>query len=404
MKNVEVLSPAGNLEKLKTAIRFGADAVYLGGKSFSLRARAGNFDIEQIAKGIEFAHKSGAKVYVTTNIFARNQDIAPIRNFIKEVSDLKPDAFIVSDIGVLSIAKEIAPEIDIHISTQANVTNYLAARQYYKMGASRVVVARELSIDEIKRIKNEVPEMEVEVFVHGAMCMAYSGRCLLSNYLANRDSNKGACAQSCRWKYYLVEEKRPGTYIPIEEDENGTYIMNSKDLCALPILDRILDAGVDSIKIEGRVKSSYYVAVTTSVYKKAVKLIMENRNRFKKELPTLINELRKISHREYTTGFLEKNDEPLQIYKSSSYIRNYQFLATFDGKLWNVKNRFNIGEEVEIFTKDGNTFKGKVKSLKILKGKGTTEVSIVNPNDRVEIEFENRFHIPTWSILRKEVT
>ncbi len=404
MKNVEVLSPAGNLEKLKTAIRFGADAVYLGGKSFSLRARAGNFDIEQIAKGIEFAHKSGAKVYVTTNIFARNQDIAPIRNFIKEVSNLKPDAFIVSDIGVLSIAKEIAPEIDIHISTQANVTNYLAARQYYRMGASRVVVARELSIDEIKRIKNEVPEMEVEVFVHGAMCMAYSGRCLLSNYLANRNSNKGACAQSCRWKYYLVEEKRPGTYMPIEEDENGTYIMNSKDLCALPILDRILDAGVDSIKIEGRVKSSYYVAVTTSVYKKAVKLIMENRNRFKKELPTLINELKKISHREYTTGFLEKNDEPLQIYKSSSYIRNYQFLATFDGKLWNVKNRFNIGEEVEIFTKDGNTFKGKIKSLKILKGKDTAEVSIVNPNDRVEIEFENRFHIPTWSILRKEVT
>jgi len=403
MKNVEVLSPAGNLEKLKTAIRFGADAVYLGGKSFSLRARAGNFDIEQIAKGIEFAHKSGAKVYVTTNIFARNQDIAPIRDFIKEVSALKPDAFIVSDIGVLSIAKEIAPEIDIHISTQANVTNYLAARQYYRMGASRVVVARELSIDEIKRIKNEVPEMEVEVFVHGAMCMAYSGRCLLSNYLANRNSNKGACAQSCRWKYYLVEEKRPGTYMPIEEDENGTYIMNSKDLCALPILDRILDAGVDSIKIEGRVKSSYYVAVTTSVYKKAVKLIMENRNRFKKELPTLINELKKISHREYTTGFLEKNDEPLQIYKSSSYIRNYQFLATFDGKLWNVKNRFNIGEEVEIFTKDGNTFKGKIKSLKILKGKDTAEVSIVNPNDRVEIEFENRFHIPTWSILRKEL-
>ena len=403
MKNVEVLSPAGNLEKLKTAIRFGADAVYLGGKSFSLRARAGNFDIEQIAKGIEFAHKSGAKVYVTTNIFARNQDIAPIRNFIKEVSNLKPDAFIVSDIGVLSIAKEIAPEIDIHISTQANVTNYLAARQYYRMGASRVVVARELSIDEIKRIKNEVPEMEVEVFVHGAMCMAYSGRCLLSNYLANRNSNKGACAQSCRWKYYLVEEKRPGTYMPIEEDENGTYIMNSKDLCALPILDRILDAGVDSIKIEGRVKSSYYVAVTTSVYKKAVKLIMENRNRFKKELPTLINELKKISHREYTTGFLEKNDEPLQIYKSSSYIRNYQFLATFDGKLWNVKNRFNIGEEVEIFTKDGNTFKGKVKSLKIFKGKDATEVSIANPNDRVKIEFENRFHIPTWSILRKEL-
>ncbi len=403
MRKVEVLSPAGNIEKLKIAIRFGADAVYIGGKDFSLRARAGNFSLEQIAEAVKFAHGSGKKVYITLNIFAKNRDLKPVKEFIKTVSPAKPDAFIVSDIGIISIAKEISPEIDIHVSTQANVTNYLAAREYYKMGASRVVLARELSVEEIKEIKDNVPEMEVEVFVHGAMCMAYSGRCLLSNYLTGRESNKGACAQSCRWKYYLVEESRPGVYMPIEEDERGTYIMNSKDLCALPILDKIVDAGVDSIKIEGRVKSSYYVAVTTSIYRRAVDLVSEDRSKFKEELPKLLQELDKVSHREYTTGFLGK-DTSLQTYSSSSYIRNYQFLAIYDGKFWNVRNRFNVGEKIEVFTREGRVIEGKVKRIKIFKNGKFEETEAANPNDKAEIELKGLTSIPEWSLLRKEFT
>jgi len=400
---VELLSPAGNLEKLKVALKYGADAVYIGGKSFSLRERADNFTIDEMGKGIELAHSTGKRVYIAVNIFSRNSDIGRIRDFIKSVSEFKPDAFIVSDLGVLSIVKETAPDIDIHVSTQANVTNYLSAKVYRDMGASRVVLARELSLEEIRQIRENVPDLELEVFVHGAMCMAYSGRCLLSNYLTGRESNRGACAQSCRWKYYLVEEKRPGVYIPVEEDGRGTYIMNSKDICALPLLDELVDAGVNSVKIEGRVKSAYYVAVTTAVYRRALKLIYEDREKFRKELPELLEELEKVSHREYSTGFLKGNSN-LQVYGSSSYIRKYRFLAMLKGDTWSVKNRFKRGDNVEIFTPEGKAVKSTVESIEREKD-GIFEIAdVVNPNDRVKIKFKKPLNVSEWSILRKSLT
>jgi len=398
----EVLSPAGNLEKLRFAIDFGADAVYLGGKLFNLRAKANNFTIEEMAEGIDYAHKRGRKVYVTLNAFARNSDFEGIETFIKEVKELHPDAFIVSDLGVLSTVKDIAPEVDVHISTQANTTNYRAVKVYRDLGASRVVLARELSIDEIREIKEKVPDMEVEVFVHGAMCMAYSGRCLLSNYLSYRESNKGACSQSCRWKYYLVEETRPGEFIPIEEDEKGTYIFNSKDLCALPLLEELIDAGVDSLKIEGRVKSAYYVAVTTSVYRRAVDLILNDRETFRKELPLLFEELKKVSHRPYTIGFLSGNGENLQHYETSSYIRNYKFLAVFKDGKWNVRNALKVGDEVEIFTPDAKTRKTFIKGIQIFRKDTLEVVEVAHPNQIAVLELEDKLEIPENAILRRK--
>jgi len=398
----EVLSPAGNLEKLKFAIDFGADAVYLGGKLFNLRAKANNFTIEEMAEGIDYAHKRGRKVYVTLNAFARNSDFEGIETFVKEVKELRPDAFIVSDLGVLSTVKNIAPEVDVHISTQANTTNYRAVKVYRSLGANRVVLARELSIDEIREIKERVPDMEVEVFVHGAMCMAYSGRCLLSNYLSYRESNKGACSQSCRWKYYLVEETRPGEFMPIEEDEKGTYIFNSKDLCALPLLEKLIDAGVDSLKIEGRVKSAYYVAVTTSVYRRAVDLILNDRETFRKELPFLLEELKKVRHRPYTIGFLSRNGENLQHYETSSYIRNYKFLAVLKDGKWNVRNALKVGDEVEIFTPDAKTKKTLIKGIQIFRKNTLEVVEVAHPNQIAILELEDELEIPENAILRRK--
>ena len=398
----EVLAPAGNLEKLKFAVDFGADAVYLGGKDFNLRAKANNFTLTEMAEGIEYAHKNGKEVYITLNAFARNRDFEKIEEFIDRVKDLSPDAFIVSDLGVLATVKERAPEIDVHISTQANTTNYRAVKVYKDLGVKRVVLARELSIDEIKEIKDLVPEMEVEVFVHGAMCMAYSGRCLLSNYLSTRDSNKGACSQSCRWKYYIVEETRPGEYMPIEEDEKGTYIFNSKDLCALPLLPELLEAGVDSLKIEGRVKSAYYVAVTTSVYRRAVDLLKEDREKFKEELPHLLGELTKVSHRPYTTGFLRKGEEVLQHYETSSYIRNYKFLAVFKDGKWIIRNQFKINDEVEIFTPNAKVYKAKIEKIKLLKGEKEEEVKIIHPNQVANVVFNRLIPVTENTILRRK--
>ncbi len=405
MRKPEVLSPAGNLEKLKFAVDFGADAVYLGGKLFNLRAKAGNFTIEEMAEGIEYAHERGVKVYVTLNAFARNQDFKAIEEFVDAVKELSPDAFIVSDLGVLKTVKERAPEVEVHISTQANTTNYRAVEVYRSLGASRVVLARELSIPEIREIKERVPDMELEVFVHGAMCMAYSGRCLLSNYLSYRESNKGACSQSCRWKYYVVEETRPGELYPIEEDENGTYIFNSKDLCALPVLDELIDAGVDSLKIEGRVKSAYYVAVTTSVYRRAVDLILSDREAFRSELPSLLEELEKVSHRPYTLGFLKGENENLQHYETSSYIRNYKFLGIFRNGLWQVRNKVRVGDEVEIFTPFAECLRLKVEGIRVLKKGEPVNSNSANPNQQAVIKFDREVKIPEKAILRrKEVT
>ena len=401
----EVLSPAGNLEKLKFAVDFGADAVYLGGKLFNLRAKAGNFTLEEMEEGINYAHEKGAKVYITLNAFARNDDFKGIERFIDEVKPLKPDAFIVSDLGVLKTVRERAPEIEVHISTQANTTNYRAVEVYRELGAKRVVLARELSIEEIREIKEKVPKVELEVFVHGAMCMAYSGRCLLSNYLSYRESNKGACSQSCRWKYYLVEETRPGEFFPIEEDETGTYIFNSKDLCALPLLPQLIEAGVDSLKIEGRVKSSYYVAITTSVYKRAVKLIKEKGiSAFKEELPTLLEELKKVSHRPYTLGFLKREEEILQHYETSSYIREFKFLGVFKGGKWQVRNKVRLEEEVELFLPNVKTFKAKVKGIKVERKGREERVREANPNQVALIEFDRELPLQENAILRRKET
>jgi putative protease len=350
MKRPEVLAPAGSLEKLKFAVDYGADGVYLGGKLFNLRAKAANFTLEEMAKGVEYAHSRGVRVYVTLNAFARNDDFGEIERFVEEVSKLSVDAFIVSDLGVLATVREKAPDVELHVSTQANITNYRAVRLLRELGVKRVVLARELSLKEIAQIKELVPEVELEVFVHGAMCMAYSGRCLLSNYLSYRESNRGACSQSCRWKYYLVEETRPGELIPVEEDEQGTYIFNSKDLCALPLLPELLKAGVDSLKIEGRVKSAYYVAVTTSVYRRGLELLLEEgEEAFYAELPYLLEELNKVSHRPYTTGFLTGSSQLMQHYESSSYIREYRFLGVFKEGFWEVRNKLRVGDRVELF-------------------------------------------------------
>ncbi len=401
----EVLSPAGNLEKLKFAVDFGADAVYLGGKLFNLRAKAGNFTLEEMEEGIRYAHEKGAKVYITLNAFARNDDFKGIERFIDEVKPLKPDAFIVSDLGVLKTVRERAPEIEVHISTQANTTNYRAVEVYRELGAKRVVLARELSIKEIREIKKKTPEVELEVFVHGAMCMAYSGRCLLSNYFSYRESNKGACSQSCRWKYYLVEETRPGEFFPIEEDETGTYIFNSKDLCALPLLPQLIEAGVDSLKIEGRVKSSYYVAITTSVYKRAVKVIKEKGiGAFKKELPLLLEELKKVSHRPYTLGFLKDEGEVLQHYETSSYIRDFKFLGVFKGGRWQVRNKVRLNEEVELFLPNVKVFKARVKGIKVERKGKEEKVREANPNQVALIEFDRELPLQENAILRRKET
>ncbi|SNR61657.1 peptidase U32 family protein [Desulfurobacterium atlanticum] len=396
---MELLSPAGTLEKLRVAVDYGADAVYLGVKKLSLRERAGNFTIEELEEGINYARKKGVKVYVTLNAFLKNKDLEEFKTAIKEITPLKPDAFIVSDIGGLSIAAENS-NIPIHISTQANVTNYEAVKVYKSLGASRIVLARELSIEEIREIKEKLPEMEIEVFVHGALCMAYSGRCLLSNYLSHRDSNKGACSQSCRWKYYVMEEKREGELYQIEEDSHGTYIFNSKDLCALPLLDKLYDAGVDSVKIEGRVKSSYYVAVTTAIYRQAINLIKEGkREKFKEKIGEFVKELEKVSHRPYTTGFLTEEKE-LQHFETSSYIRNYRFLGIYKDGIWQIRNKIKTGAKVELFFKEGFSKKTEIVTI----SKDESKIEEAHPNFKVQIEFKNKITIPELTILRERVT
>jgi putative protease len=404
MKRPEVLAPAGSLEKLKFAVDYGADGVYLGGKLFNLRAKAANFTLEEMAKGVEYAHSRGVRVYVTLNAFARNDDFGEIERFVEEVSKLSVDAFIVSDLGVLATVREKAPDVELHVSTQANITNYRAVRLLRELGVKRVVLARELSLKEIAQIKELVPEVELEVFVHGAMCMAYSGRCLLSNYLSYRESNRGACSQSCRWKYYLVEETRPGELIPVEEDEQGTYIFNSKDLCALPLLPELLKAGVDSLKIEGRVKSAYYVAVTTSVYRRGLELLLEEgEEAFYAELPYLLEELNKVSHRPYTTGFLTGSSQLMQHYESSSYIREYRFLGVFKEGFWEVRNKLRVGDRVELFFKDARFLEGTVKGIRVEKKGELVQVDEANPNQRALIEFDRELPLKEGALLRKRV-
>lgn len=354
MNKIELLAPAGNLEKLKVALIYGADAVYMGGEAFSLRANADNFDEKSMLEGIEFAHSLGRKVYLTLNIFPHNRDIDGIEEYIKRLRAYNLDAVLVSDLGVFELMRTIAPEIEIHISTQANNVNYKSAEVWHRMGAKRVVLAREMSLEEIKEIKKRTPEsLELEAFVHGAMCISYSGRCLLSNYMTGRDSNRGQCAHPCRYNYSLVEEKRPGEYFPVYEDERGTYIMNSHDLCMIEHIPEIVDSGIESLKIEGRMKSSYYVATVVKAYRQAIDSYLKDKENYKFNNEWLL-ELEKSSHREFSTGFYFGKPEK-QIYSNSSYIRTHDIVGIvqeYDEKtgiaVIEQRNKLLRGEEVSI--------------------------------------------------------
>ncbi|MBQ9973284.1 MAG: U32 family peptidase [Firmicutes bacterium] len=357
MKKMELLAPAGDLEKLKIAVVYGADAVYFGGELFSLRAGAGNFTIEEMKEGVEFAHAHGAKAYMALNIFAHNEDIEPLTEYLNTVKEIPIDAYIVSDPGIVMLLKEINPDAEIHLSTQANMTNYVTAKFWAKQGVKRIVLARELTFKEITELRKEMPEdVEIEAFVHGAMCISYSGRCLLSNFMIERDANRGQCAHPCRWKYSLVEEKRPGEYYPVEEDGRGTYILNSRDLCMIEYIPQLIEAGIMSAKIEGRMKSIFYVATIVSAYRKAIDTYYVDPENYEFN-PEWMKELKKVSHREFTTGFyFDKPTNKDQNYQTSAYTRDYYFtglVKDYDPEtgyaVVEQRNKMNIGDEIEVF-------------------------------------------------------
>ena len=371
MRSLELLIPAGNLENLKVAIDYGADAVYIGGEFFSLRAKAKNFSKEDMKAGIDYAHKRGKKVYVTANILGHNEDLEAARGYFEELKKIGPDALIISDPGIFTIAKEVWPEVEIHISTQANNTNYGTYLFWWKLGATRVVTARELSLEEIKKIRENIPEeMEIETFVHGAMCMSYSGRCLLSNFFTGKDANKGECTHSCRWKYSVVEEKRPGEYMPVYENERGTYIFNSKDLCMIEYIPELIEAGIDSFKIEGRMKTALYVATVARTYRKAIDDYLKSPETFKENRECYKSEIGKCTYREFTTGFFfGKPDSDTQIYDSNTYVKNYIYIGTVNevdekGRaVFNQKNRFFVGDNIEVMKKNGENISLYVESI-----------------------------------------
>lgn len=354
---IELLAPAGDMEKLKTAVYYGADAVYFGGEMFSLRAGAGNLSVPEIREAMDFLHARGASGYMTINIYPHNEHLNLLRNYLMEIKDIPVDAFLVSDPGVMTILKEIIPDAEIHLSTQANTTNYMTARFWASMGVKRIVTAREMSLKEIREMRDQLPdEVEIESFVHGAMCISYSGRCLMSNFMTGRDANMGACTHPCRWKYSIVEEKRPGEYYPIEEDSHGSYIMNSRDLCMLDGIPDLAAAGVSSLKIEGRMKSAYYVATVVSAYRTALDHYLADPDNYQYD-PAWFTELCKASHREFTHGFYyNKPSAEDQNYQSSDYIREYSFVGMVKGvehetgfALVEQRNKFSIGDEIEIF-------------------------------------------------------
>lgn len=372
MRKPELLVPANSLEVLKTAVRYGADAVYIGGEVFGLRAKAKNFSLEEMAEGVKFAHDHSVKVYVTANILAHNADIEPVKAYFHDLKKVEPDALIISDPAVFSIAKEILPEMELHISTQANNTNYGTYNFWYGLGAKRVVSARELSIHEIKEIRENIPDdMEIETFIHGAMCISYSGRCLLSSFMTGRDANKGACTHPCRWKYAVMEESRPGEYMPIEENERGTYIFNSKDLCMIEHIPELMDAGIDSFKIEGRMKTALYVATVARTYRMAIDDYLESPEKYQNNIPKYKAFISQCTYRQYTTGFFfGKPDETTQIYDSNVYEREYVYLGIIGEKVGEneyrleQKNKFYVGQTIEIMKADGNDIKVNVVSIK----------------------------------------
>ena len=371
MRIPELLVPASSLEVLQVAVIFGADAVYIGGEAFGLRAKAKNFSKEDMSEGVRFAHEHGVKVYVTANILAHNQDLEGVRKYFEELREIGPDALIISDPGVYQIAKEVCPEIERHISTQANNTNYGTYQFWYQMGAKRVVTARELSLEEIREIRSRIPEdMEIETFIHGAMCISYSGRCLLSNYLTGRDSNQGACTHPCRWKYSVMEESRPGEYFPGYENERGTFIFNSKDLCMIEHIPDLINAGIDSFKIEGRMKTALYVATVARTYRKAIDDYLKDPALYEKNMSWYQEQISNCTYRQSTTGFFYgKPTQEAQIYDNNTYIKEYTYLGIVgetneEGKYCiSQRNKFSVGEQIEVMKPNGDNIEVTVKSI-----------------------------------------
>ena len=402
----EVLAPANSLEVLKTAVEYGADAVYIGGEMYGLRAKAKNFSAEDMKKGIAYAHERGKKVYVTANITAHNRDLEGVRAYFHELKEIRPDALIISDPGVFTIAKEVCPEIDIHISTQSNNVNYMTFRFWKEQGATRVVTARELSLEEIGDIRKNIPDdFEIETFVHGAMCISYSGRCLLSHYFTGRDANLGACTHPCRWKYYIMEEKRPGEFLPVEENERGTYIFNSKDLCMIEHIPELVNAGIDSFKIEGRMKTALYVAVVSRTYRQAIDDYFEDPQKYIDNIPYYKKEIAKCTYRQFTTGFFfGTTTHDSQIYDNNTYVKGYEYLGTIhesleDGRgVFEQKNKFSVGDEVEIMKPTGENIVTKVLSMQDEKGENVD--SCPHPGQRITLQTECT--LQEYDIIRKE--
>lgn len=395
----ELLIPASSLEVLKTAVIYGADAVYIGGEMYGLRAKAKNFSLDDMREGIEFAHKYGKKVYVTANISAHNYDLKGVEEYFKELKEIKPDALIISDPGVFDIATEVCPEIERHISTQANSTNYRTYQFWQKLGASRVVSAREMSLAEIKTLRENIPDdLEIETFVHGAMCIAYSGRCLLSNYFTGRDANKGACTHACRWKYSIMESTRPGEYMPIYENDRGTYIFNSKDLCMIEFIPEIVDAGIDSLKVEGRMKTALYVASVARTYRKAIDDFFEDPEKYKANLEWYRQEIAKCTYRQFTTGFFfHKPQTDAQIYDTNTYVKDYVYLGTVldkreDGaSVMEQRNKFCVGDVVEAMKPNGENL--SVKVLKIEDEEGNFMESCPHPQQKIFVTFDQNLDV-----------
>ena len=404
-KKPELLVPAGSLEVLKIAVLYGADAVYIGGEVFGLRAKAHNFSREEMAEGIAFAHAHGVKVHVTVNILAHNRDLSGVRAYLQELKELKPDALIIADPGIFTYAREICPEIDCHISTQANNTNYETYLFWHRLGARRVVSARELSLAEIREIREHIPaDMEVETFVHGAMCISYSGRCLLSNFLAGRDANQGECTHPCRWKYSIVEETRPGEYMPVFENERGTYIFNSKDLCMIEHLDDLLATGVDSLKIEGRMKTALYVATVARTYRKAIDDLLADPALYRAHMDWYREQIVSCTYRQFTTGFFYgRPGTESQIYDSNTYVKEYTYLGFVeevrdDGLVRiTLRNKFLVGEEIGIMKPDGTDLRAVVR--RILTEDGTEQESAPHPQQVLYVDLGGQAQ--EYDILRR---
>ena len=406
MRKPELLVPASSLEVLKIAVIFGADAVYIGGEAFGLRAKAKNFSMEDMKEGIAFAHEHGVKVYVTANILAHNEDLEGVREYFRELKEIKPDALIISDPGVFMIAKEVCPEIERHVSTQANNTNYGTYQFWYHQGAKRVVSARELSLKEIKEIRANIPDdLEIETFIHGAMCISYSGRCLLSNYFTGRDANQGACTHPCRWKYAVVEEKRPGEYLPVYENERGTYIFNSKDLCMIEHIDDIMESGIDSLKIEGRMKTALYVATVARTYRKAIDDYLESPEKYRANMEWYQEQISNCTYRQFTTGFFNgKPDENTQIYDSNTYVKEYTYLGYIEevteqglGRI-TQRNKFSVGETIEVMKPNGENVEVTVQ--RILDEDGNSVESAPHPQQRLYVDLG--IELCQYDLLRRQ--